>query len=47
MLQLIEQKINPHVDKWESEGMFPAHEVFKIFAEADCLGITKPTGMTI
>ena len=25
----VEKEINPHVDQWEREGAFPAHEVFK------------------
>lgn len=26
--QLVEQEINPHVDKWEEDEIFPAHELF-------------------
>ena len=26
--QLVEQDINPHVDKWEEDEIFPAHELF-------------------
>lgn len=40
--KLIDQDINPHVEQWESEGLFPAHEVFKKLGNAGLLGITKP-----
>jgi citronellyl-CoA dehydrogenase len=39
---VIERHVNPYVDEWEREGMFPAHRVFKKFGEAGLLGITKP-----
>jgi citronellyl-CoA dehydrogenase len=40
--RLIEAEINPHVDRWEAEGQFPAHEVFAKFAALGLLGISKP-----
>ncbi|WP_096701495.1 acyl-CoA dehydrogenase family protein [Magnetospirillum sp. 15-1] len=40
--KLIETEINPCVDKWEDEGMFPAHELFPKLGEAGFLGITMP-----
>jgi citronellyl-CoA dehydrogenase len=40
--KLVEREINPHVEEWEREGMFPAHEVFKKFGDAGLLGLTKP-----
>lgn len=40
--RIIDQEINPHVERWESEGMFPAHELFKKLGAAGLLGITKP-----
>ena len=40
--KIIAADINPHVDQWEAEGMFPAHEVFKHLGNAGLLGITKP-----
>ncbi|XP_062899900.1 probable acyl-CoA dehydrogenase 6 isoform X1 [Mobula hypostoma] len=40
--KIIEKKINPFVDKWEEEGMFPAHRVFKILGEAGFLGANRP-----
>jgi citronellyl-CoA dehydrogenase len=39
---IIDKDINPHVDKWEEDGIFPAHEVFKKLGEAGLLGINKP-----
>lgn len=44
LLQLIDQEINPFVDKWEEEGQFPAHKLFKILGSAGFLGVSKPVG---
>ncbi len=38
-----EAEINPHVDAWEAEGIFPAHELFRKLAAQGFLGINKPT----
>ena len=38
----VEKEVNPHVEEWEREGIFPAHELFKKMGELDLLGITKP-----
>ncbi|MBT4520547.1 MAG: acyl-CoA dehydrogenase [Halieaceae bacterium] len=38
----VEKEINPHVDQWEEEGIFPAHEVFKKAGDLGLLGISKP-----
>ena len=38
----IEREINPNVDAWEDEGIFPAHELFKKMGDAGFLGITMP-----
>ncbi|MEO1086748.1 MAG: acyl-CoA dehydrogenase family protein, partial [Acidobacteriota bacterium] len=40
--QLIEEEINPHVEAWEEEQRFPAHELFKKLGDAGFLGITRP-----
>ena len=40
---IIDKDINPHVDKWEEDGIFPAHQVFKKLGDAGLLGINKPT----
>ncbi|XP_076864904.1 putative acyl-CoA dehydrogenase 6 [Brachyhypopomus gauderio] len=40
--KIIDQEINPHVDKWETEGQFPAHRIFKILGSAGFLGVSKP-----
>lgn len=40
--RFIEAEINPHVDAWEAEEMFPAHEVFKKLGKLGLLGLTKP-----
>ncbi|KAM6451858.1 putative acyl-CoA dehydrogenase 6 isoform 1-T1 [Liasis olivaceus] len=41
--KIIDKEINPFVDKWEEEGQFPAHQVFKSLGKAGFLGIDKPT----
>src|SRR3954453_11918206 len=38
----VEKEINPHVDKWEEAGLFPAHEVFKKLGRLNLLGVNKP-----
>lgn len=39
----VAKEINPYVDEWEKEGIFPAHEVFKKAGDLGLLGICKPT----
>jgi len=39
----VANEVNPHVDEWENEGIFPAHEVFKKAGDLGLLGISKPT----
>ena len=39
---IIERDINPHMDEWEKDGIFPAHEVFKKLGNAGLLGVDKP-----
>lgn len=39
--KIIEKDINPYIDKWEEQGGFPAHEVFKKLGSAGLLGITR------
>lgn len=29
LTKLIDSEINPHVDKWEQDGDYPAHDIFK------------------
>ena len=41
LLQLIHDEINPHVETWEEEKLFPAHQVFRTLGEAGFLGITR------
>ncbi|XP_048085388.1 probable acyl-CoA dehydrogenase 6 [Alosa alosa] len=40
--KIVDQEINPYVDKWEEEGLFPAHKIFKILGNAGFLGVNKP-----
>jgi citronellyl-CoA dehydrogenase len=41
--KFIDSEINPYADKWEAEGIFPAHELFKKMGDLGLLGICKPT----
>jgi len=40
--RIIDEDINPYVDQWEKEGMYPAHTVFKKLGSAGLLGVNKP-----
>ncbi|NNE56725.1 MAG: acyl-CoA dehydrogenase [Hellea sp.] len=42
LIKIIEKDINPYVDQWEKDRIFPAHEVFKKLGDAGLLGIQKP-----
>ncbi len=37
--RFVETEINPNAEKWEAEGIFPAHEVFAKFAELGGFGL--------
>ncbi len=38
----VEKEINPFVDEWEKEGIFPAKTLFKKMGDLGLLGICKP-----
>jgi citronellyl-CoA dehydrogenase len=40
--KVIAAEINPHVDTWEAEGRFPAHDVFRKLGALGFLGLNKP-----
>jgi citronellyl-CoA dehydrogenase len=40
--RFVEEEINPHVDEWEEEGIFPAHALFKKMGDLGFLGLTYP-----
>lgn len=40
--KFVDNEINPHVEKWEEEGMFPAHELFKKMGNLGLLGLMYP-----
>ncbi|WP_339799323.1 acyl-CoA dehydrogenase family protein [uncultured Marinobacter sp.] len=40
--KFVAEEINPHVDEWEKEGVFPAHDLFRKMGAKGLLGITKP-----
>ncbi len=40
--RFVDQEINPHVDQWEADKIFPAQEVFKKLGDLGLLGICKP-----
>jgi len=41
-VKFVDTEINPYVDEWEKNEIFPAHEVFKKLGNQGYLGITKP-----
>lgn len=40
--KFVAEEINPYVDQWEEEGIFPARELFRKMGAKGFLGITKP-----
>ena len=40
--RFIDAEINPHVEQWEREGIFPARELFRKMGALGFLGVTKP-----
>jgi citronellyl-CoA dehydrogenase len=40
--EFVDKEVNPHCDKWERDGAFPAHEVFKKAGRLGLLGVNKP-----
>src|SRR5690625_7973128 len=40
--RLIEREIDPYLEEWEENEIFPAHEVFKKLGSAGFLGVNKP-----
>tara|TARA_R100000005_G_scaffold38740_3_gene18153 strand:+ start:33628 stop:34785 length:1158 start_codon:yes stop_codon:yes gene_type:complete len=40
--RIVDEHINPYIDQWEEEGIFPAHQVMKKLGDAGLLGIGKP-----
>jgi len=39
---VVENEINPNVERWEEQPPFPAHELFKKLGDLGLLGISKP-----
>lgn len=40
--KFIDREINPNVEAWENEKIFPAHDLFKKLGDQGFLGISKP-----
>ncbi len=40
--EFVDKEINPHIDTWERDGAFPAHEVAKKAGRLGLLGVNKP-----
>ncbi|MEL6347913.1 MAG: acyl-CoA dehydrogenase family protein, partial [Myxococcota bacterium] len=40
--RFVETEINPYVDEWEKEGIFPAHALFKKAGDIGLLGLNRP-----
>ena len=41
-IKFVDTEINPYVDQWEQDEIFPAHQVFKKLGDNGFLGVTKP-----
>lgn len=41
-LKAVAEHINPFIEQWEEEQIFPAHQVFKALGNLGLLGISKP-----
>jgi citronellyl-CoA dehydrogenase len=39
--RIIAEHLDPYLDEWEAEQIFPAHRVMKAFGSAGLLGIGK------
>ena len=42
LARFVDTELNPHVEQWEAEGIWPAHAVLPKMAELGLLGISKP-----
>lgn len=42
VLRWIADEVNPHVEEWERQQVFPAHQVFRRMGELGLLGLDKP-----
>jgi len=40
--EFVDKEIRPHTDRWERDGIFPAHELFKKAGNLGLLGVNKP-----
>lgn len=40
--RFVEKEINPYVDEWEEQGIFPAHTLFKKLGDQGLLGLSYP-----
>ncbi len=40
--KFVDQEINPYVDQWEEDEIFPAHELFKKAGDLGLLGLSYP-----
>ena len=40
-IKFVDTEINPYVDQWEQDEIFPAHEVFKKLGDNGFLGVTN------
>jgi citronellyl-CoA dehydrogenase len=40
--KFVETEINPHVEEWEAEGIWPAHDILGKLGKLGLLGIQKP-----
>ena len=36
---IVDREVNPHVDRWEADGIFPARDLFSAFGAAGLIGL--------
>ncbi|HVU89592.1 MAG TPA: acyl-CoA dehydrogenase family protein [Pirellulales bacterium] len=41
--RFVDEEINPYIDQWEEDEIFPAHELFKKAGDLGLLGLSYPT----
>ncbi len=40
--EFVDKEVNPHMARWDEDGAFPAHELFKKAGRLGLLGVNKP-----
>jgi citronellyl-CoA dehydrogenase len=40
--EFVDKEVNPHMARWDEDGAFPAHELFKKAGRLGMLGVKSP-----